>query len=68
MKSRYHGDMSLCNQPLCPRKNECWRFQALIRLGEDQEKKEVPLWVSVFAPEPKDCEHFIEDEYDRHNS
>lgn len=66
MKLKYAGDYSLCNQAQCPKHSTCWRFQALKRLGEDQDKDvPKPTRVTVFQPDPTDCNEFILDEYDR---
>lgn len=65
MKLKYTGDISLCNQSDCERSYKCWRFQALKRLAEDQDKDvPKPIRVTVFAPIPSQCEDFILDEYE----
>lgn len=65
MKLKYMGDMALCGQSDCPKKETCWRFQALVRLGEDQDKDvRKPTRVTMFRPDPQTCEHFILDEYE----
>jgi hypothetical protein len=65
MKLRYMGDFSLCNQADCTRKDTCWRFQALVRLGEDQDKDvPKPYRVTIQMFDPKTCEEFILDEWE----
>lgn len=64
MKSRWDGALSLCNRAECEKKHSCWRFRALVRLGDDQSKNiQVPRVVSVIRPEWKKCRLFIQDEY-----
>jgi hypothetical protein len=61
---RWHADFSFCNVAECHRAKECWRYNALIRLGEDQAKDiKLPRLVSIFRPDAETCDMFIEDEY-----
>lgn len=72
MNLRWHTDYTLCNNPRCKSRRDCWRFTSLRRLGQDQEKDiELPLRISVASFGPKDgseaskhnCGHFMLDEY-----